>query len=185
MVLLVLIIGLHSWFALLCGDNEGEAVRIKVQGRPIHRVQYGTVQGLVLDDAGDAIQKASVVAKNVETGLKLTAVTDKKGYFRILVPVGTYQLMTTARQFSSSRLDVNVGAADVRDLTIRLYEHIQEDLNFPIWRDPDAFIRAQIDKLAQGLIAFNPSEQMQVDQNETLEVRISRSLWSGWKGPSR
>ena len=76
----------------------------------------GNIHGTVTDPSGAVVQSASIVAKQVETGLTRTAITDRSGsYLLVELPVGHYKLEVTARGFQKYlqegiSLDVNQSA---------------------------------------------------------------------------
>src|SRR5258705_1068804 len=62
----------------------------------------GTVLGIVQDQQGAVIGKATVSARNVETGAIRTATSDDNGTYRISsVPAGTYEVSSTAPGFKT------------------------------------------------------------------------------------
>ena len=73
----------------------------------------GGIRGTVVDPTGAAVQGASVSAKQTETGLTRTAVTDHSGAYDVLeLPVGHYRLQVEAKGFQTYiqqgiTLDVN------------------------------------------------------------------------------
>jgi outer membrane receptor protein involved in Fe transport len=73
----------------------------------------GTIRGTVLDPSGAIVQAATVTAKQTETGLTRSSVTDRQGeYVLVELPIGHYQLEVHARGFQKYlqqgiSLDVN------------------------------------------------------------------------------
>ena len=73
----------------------------------------GSIRGAVLDPSGAIVQAANVTAKQTETGLIRTAVTDRQGvYVLVELPIGHYQLEVQAKGFQKYlqqgiSLDVN------------------------------------------------------------------------------
>src|SRR5713101_7101568 len=62
----------------------------------------GSVRGTVLDPSGAVVQSASVSARQTETGLTRSAMTDHSGAYVLLeLPVGHYQLQVEARGFQT------------------------------------------------------------------------------------
>lgn len=60
----------------------------------------GSIRGTVVDPSGGVVQGASVSAKQTETGLTRTAVTDRTGAYILLeLPVGHYELQIEAKGF--------------------------------------------------------------------------------------
>jgi hypothetical protein len=63
----------------------------------------GAVIGEVLDPSGGAIVHASVEARDSDTGISRSALTDEGGKFALpLLPPGTYQVMTTKAGYSQA-----------------------------------------------------------------------------------
>jgi len=73
----------------------------------------GSIRGTVLDPSGAIVQAATVTAKQTETGLSRTVVTDRQGaYVLVELPIGHYQLEVHAQGFQKYlqqgiSLDVN------------------------------------------------------------------------------
>lgn len=73
----------------------------------------GNIRGTVSDSSGAVVQSAAVTAKQAETGLARTALTDASGAFLLVeLPVGHYSLEVTAKGFQKYlqqgiTLDVN------------------------------------------------------------------------------
>ncbi len=60
----------------------------------------GSIRGTVLDTSGGVVQGAPVNAKQTETGLTRTAMTDRAGAYVLLeLPVGHYELQVEAKGF--------------------------------------------------------------------------------------
>jgi len=77
----------------------------------------GSIRGTVLDPSGAIVPVATVTAKQNETGLTRSAVTDRQGeYMLVELPIGHYQLEVRAQGFKSYLqqgilLDINETAA--------------------------------------------------------------------------
>jgi hypothetical protein len=60
----------------------------------------GAIVGVVTDSSDAAVSGAAVTVQNIETGLKLSAVTNDSGIFEVLaLPVGYYSVTITFRGF--------------------------------------------------------------------------------------
>lgn len=69
----------------------------------------GSIAGTATDSTGAVVLGASVTAANVGNGLKLGAVTNASGEFKILaVPRGDYTVTITAKGFQSQSATVTV-----------------------------------------------------------------------------
>lgn len=81
----------------------------------------GTVQGTVSDQTGAIVPAASVVLHNLSTGGDLQTATSSSGsfFFPSIAP-GSYQLRISAPGFSTSQIDVQVGANEVRGVNVEL-----------------------------------------------------------------
>ena len=75
---------------------------------------YGSIVGTVADESGAPVPRATVVATNPGTGLRLEAVTDESGSYTFRnVPPGVYELMITMQGFRELRqTDVRVSAGN-------------------------------------------------------------------------
>src|ERR1700678_4663936 len=77
----------------------------------------GNIRGTVSDPSGAIVQAATIMAKQIETGLTRVAVTDHQGeYVLVELPIGHYQLEVQAKGFETYlqegiSLDVNQNAA--------------------------------------------------------------------------
>jgi hypothetical protein len=77
-------------------------------------IHYGSVAGRVTDPQGAAVPDAEVSARQVETNIHATAVTDPDGRFRFpFLRIGTYELRVTKPGFAlaSRNLVLNAGSA--------------------------------------------------------------------------
>ncbi len=62
----------------------------------------GSIRGTVLDPSQATVQRATVAATQVETGLTRSAVTDRQGDFLLVeLPIGHYKLQVRARGFQT------------------------------------------------------------------------------------
>jgi len=73
----------------------------------------GTVTGTVTDPAGAVIASASIVARNIETGVTYQSATSATGNYTIAaLPVGTYEVSVTVPGFKKyTRAGLQVGVA--------------------------------------------------------------------------
>jgi len=83
-----------------------------------------TVLGKITDEKGDAVPKAKVVAKNLDTGISREATTDQEGRFRIPeLPVGKYEVEVERQGFRllvQRGIDLTVGREAVLDFTLNV-----------------------------------------------------------------
>ena len=83
----------------------------------------GSVTGEVTDASGAVIPNASVVAENVDTGVKTTATSNASGTYSILfLPIGRYAVSATAAGFSPQTFSVFTLEIDQ---TVKLNAHLQ------------------------------------------------------------
>ncbi|HUK48340.1 MAG TPA: TonB-dependent receptor [Terriglobales bacterium] len=62
----------------------------------------GTISGVVEDSSGAILTDARVVATNQETGIKMTVITDSKGFYSFpALPVGTYRVEVSKSGFKT------------------------------------------------------------------------------------
>lgn len=84
-------------------------------------VNYGTISGRVSDVQGATVPGASVTARQVQTDLSITAVTDEGGRFRFpFLRVGDYELTVQLAGFADARrtLALTVGSAFELPITL-------------------------------------------------------------------
>src|SRR5450755_2587504 len=76
----------------------------------------GSIRGTVVDPSGAVVQSALVSARQTETGLTRTAITDRGGaYVLVELPIGHYQVRVDAKGYQKYlqegvTLDVNQAA---------------------------------------------------------------------------
>ena len=71
---------------------------------PVLHAQVSTalVQGEITDETKAVLPGATVTARNEETGFARTAVSDARGYYRIIaLPPGTYQITAELTGFAT------------------------------------------------------------------------------------
>src|SRR5947199_9888482 len=78
----------------------------------------GTIGGLTTDQTGGAVPGATVVAKNIDTGLTQTAKTESDGvYVFLYLPAGNYTVTTEKAGFRKSEVTgVEVHVATVSSI---------------------------------------------------------------------
>jgi len=81
----------------------------------------GAIAGTATDTTGAVIQGAAVAAINVDTGLKLTAVSNGAGEFKILaVPRGDYKVVIAAKGFQSQSTKVTITVTTTQTIAFQL-----------------------------------------------------------------
>ncbi|HEY5214558.1 MAG TPA: TonB-dependent receptor [Acidobacteriaceae bacterium] len=76
-------------------------------GRALAQTVTGSVTGEVTDTTGAVIPKATVVAENVDTGVKTTTTTNGTGVYTIrFLPIGKYKVSVDAQGFSRQTFSV-------------------------------------------------------------------------------
>jgi hypothetical protein len=84
--------GMLLTFALLLGLSPASAQTITA-----------TVRGTVIDPAGAVVAGATVTARNVDTGVKSSTISNQDGAYNIqFLPIGTYTISATAAGFETS-----------------------------------------------------------------------------------
>lgn len=84
----------------------------------------GTVQGMVRDADGGALQNAEVKARNMDTGAELTITTNSEGLYRFpsMLP-GRYNFTVSAQGFKRNEIadvTVNIGVTITVDATLQI-----------------------------------------------------------------
>jgi Carboxypeptidase regulatory-like domain len=84
----------------------------------------GSISGTVRDQSGAVIPAATVVALNVRTGVKQTAMTDSHGFYSFPeLPIGEYQILIQKsgfRQYQQTHLVIDINTALRVDATLQL-----------------------------------------------------------------
>src|SRR3954464_9240945 len=65
----------------------------------------GNIVGTVYDGTGATVPNASVVARNIATGVEASTISTSSGQYRIAnLPIGTYSLSITAGGFAPAQI---------------------------------------------------------------------------------
>lgn len=141
----------------------------------------GNLHGTVTDPSGAVVENAAVTARQVETGLTRTAITDRSGnYLLVELPVGHYQLEVSAKGFrkylqqgislevnetatilvrlhvgsETEQVDVNADAALIQNTVSSLGKTVMEReiLDLPL----DGRDFAQLGTLQPGVVPLTP-----------------------------
>lgn len=81
----------------------------------------GSIVGTVTDSTGAMIPGAAITATNTENGLKLTAVSNATGGFKILaVPRGNYKVQISAKGFQSQTAEVTIIVTTTQNVPFQL-----------------------------------------------------------------
>lgn len=94
-------------------------------------INYASASGRVTDPTDAVVSGAQVTARNVETNLTFTAVTDQEGRFRFpYLRPGTYELNAQASGFTDAKRSVTLTIGGTIDLTISLsIASVETDVN--------------------------------------------------------
>lgn len=69
----------------------------------------GRISGEVLDESGNPVEGARIIAENVRTGTKLEGKSDKKGHFAVAgLGTGIWRVEATKAGYASSSVEMNV-----------------------------------------------------------------------------
>ncbi len=105
---------------------------ILVSAAAIAQQISGNIRGTVSDSTGAVVQSAAVTAKQMETGLARTAITDSSGAFLLVeLPVGHYSLEIAAKGFQKYlQQGITLEVNETANVPVRLAvgtetEHIQ------------------------------------------------------------
>jgi hypothetical protein len=115
-------------------------------------VTSGSIQGVVTDNQGGAIPGATVTARNVETNVSRTLVTDGEGTYRFLnMPVGAYELVVELSGFGRyvrAGLTLVVNQTAVIDVTLSpatVSELVEVRADAPILNTTNAEVGVRFD----------------------------------------
>ena len=101
-------------------------VSLSVSGQQI----TGSIRGTVLDPSGAIVRAATVTARQIETGLTRTAVTDRQGaYVLVELPIGHYQLEVQAQGFQKylqQGISLDVNETAIVSIHLKLGAETQE-----------------------------------------------------------
>jgi outer membrane receptor protein involved in Fe transport len=90
----------------------------------------GSIRCSVVDPSGAVVQAATVTAKQIETGLTRTAVTDREGaYLLVELPIGHYQVEAHARGFQKylqQGISLDVNQTAIVSIHLRLGTETQQ-----------------------------------------------------------
>lgn len=90
----------------------------------VAQVSTGSIEGLVTDNSGAVVPNASVVVKNVATGIERNATTNGDGlYIAPDLQPGTYQVSVTAPGFANQKANeviLYVGAKRIVNFTLKV-----------------------------------------------------------------
>jgi hypothetical protein len=118
----------------------------------------GTIQGVVIDNQGLVVPAATVTARNIDTNVSRTVVTDAEGIYRFLnMPVGNYELTVELSGFSRyvrSGLTLALNQTAVVDVEIRpaaLTEVVQVTADAPLinMRNAEVGVRFDTTRVAE------------------------------------
>ena len=82
----------------------------------------GTINGRVVDQQGAVIPSATIVARNVDTGLQRSTTSSSQGDYQISnLPPGVYDVAASSSNFAASRVPrIVIQVGDQRDVNFRL-----------------------------------------------------------------
>jgi hypothetical protein len=84
-------------------------------------INHASISGRVLDPTGAAVEGARVTAKNTETNLSTTAVSDREGHFRFhYLRVGPYEVGVRQPGFADATRTMSLSAGSAFDLSFTL-----------------------------------------------------------------
>ena len=82
----------------------------------------GSIRGTVTDPSGAVVQRASVTATNVDTGVATRTVTDRSGLYNVqFLPIGNYRINVTAPGFGAQEVGpFNLAIDQIASINARL-----------------------------------------------------------------
>ena len=95
----------------------------------VAQVDKATITGTVTDSSGASLVGAKVLAKNIDTGIEQSAVTDNQGRYRMAdVAIGTYQVQASKEGFQTvvrKGVALTIGSQPVLDFALSVGQTIQ------------------------------------------------------------
>ncbi|PYS93703.1 MAG: hypothetical protein DMF64_03780 [Acidobacteria bacterium] len=98
---------------------------------PTHAQTFrGTILGTVTDPNGAVVPAATIIAKNVNTGIERSTVTDDQGNYTITeLPIGTYEVMVESSGLETKKaIDVLVEVAQERRVDFSIGARVLEEV---------------------------------------------------------
>jgi hypothetical protein len=140
-----------------------------------------SISGMVTDATGGAVPAASVTARNVETGVDRTVMTDADGVYRLLVlPVGEYQIRTMKGGFSESvreGVHLSVGQQAVVDFALKV-GNVEQQIRVVEDASPVSTTTSDISGLvAEQQIKDLPLNGRSYDELMTLNPGVVNFTW--------
>ena len=122
-----------------------------VVSRPlVAQTDTGAIAGTAVDSSGAVVSGAAITATNTENGLKLAAVSNGAGEFRILaVPRGNYVVQIASKGFQSQSVKVTINVTSTQTINFQLRPNggsttIEVSDEAPLINTTDAVIGATI-----------------------------------------
>jgi hypothetical protein len=101
------------------------ALALSLAAWPAHaQMTTGSITGRITDAQGAAVPGVTIQARNTETGLNRTDMTDQSGTYRLsALPVGTYTVtaeLSGFRRYEASAVAINIGRDVALDATLQV-----------------------------------------------------------------
>lgn len=146
---------LSGWFLLA-------VLLILICQRAAHAQVSASISGVVTDPSGAAVPSASVTARNMETEVLRTTMTDGTGHYLILaLPVGLYEVKVSKTGFHESTrsgIQLNVGqeaSIDVRLAVSAVKEAVNVSEDAPVLNTSTRDISGLVDAKEIKLLPLN------------------------------
>lgn len=146
---------LSGWFLLA-------VLLILICQRAAHAQVSASISGVVTDPSGAAVPSASVTARNMETEVLRTTMTDGTGHYLILaLPVGLYEVKVSKSGFHESTrsgIQLNVGqeaSIDVRLAVSAVKEAVNVSEDAPVLNTSTRDISGLVDAKEIKLLPLN------------------------------
>ncbi len=154
-------------------------------------LDFGAIQGHVVDQSANPVAGASVTAAPGKAGNEIQAITDPSGYYTMTLPVGTYNVTASKVNFDPQTVNgvvVEVGLATTQDFTLTFlggWTLVTRDPSCPEFTRFDGeyydglvyFLGGRGgpagDQTFGDIYAFNPATQTCVDTGANMPTPIS------------
>ena len=156
------------------------------------QVTTGTILGTARDESGAVLPNASIVAKNVGTGIARTVATGAGGEYRITqLPPGSYEVQAQLEGFQTevrTGITMTVGREAVLDMTLRVgavSERVSVTAEAPLIETTNSSVASLVDENSIELLPLNGRDLTQLATLQPGVLLASTTSTSTTAGPGK